>query len=99
MWADSVILAGISNPWNLSGVSVYPNPTTGFIKIKFVAEAEKNTKLILTDILGRPLKNEVVSTLNSKQEFQLDINDFPEGIYFLSIINSNQKTTFRIVKQ
>ncbi len=99
VWADSVILAGISDQWNLSGVSVYPNPTTGFIKIKFVAEAEKNTKLILTDILGRPLKNEVVSTLNSKQEFQLDINDFPEGIYFLSIINSNQKTTSRIIKQ
>ncbi|MEI6507315.1 MAG: T9SS type A sorting domain-containing protein [Bacteroidota bacterium] len=58
--------------------TVYPNPTTGLLKI-----SSKNISIdfIITDVLGKTLK-----TGNTKDE--INVSDFVNGIYFISI---NQK--------
>ena len=57
-------------------LAVYPNPTTGVINILGV---NSSANYILRDINGRVLINDLLS------ENKIDISEFQQGVYFLSI--------------
>jgi len=71
--------------------SVYPNPATDFVNIKF-EETIDNANLIINDIQGRILFTERLINTNS---ITVNIADFKEGLYFI-LVNKNGKA---IVKQ
>lgn len=67
---------------SLSNISVYPNPTKGFIQVD-LGGLQKNVTARMTNCVG-----EVIFTVNSKSTdfFHFDLNT-PTGIYFLQIEN------------
>ncbi|MDB4286154.1 T9SS type A sorting domain-containing protein [bacterium] len=74
-------------------IHLFPNPTTGRLKISFEKEIPAR-KIDLFDIYGMK-----VSTLfTRKPEAQLDISYLPEGIYFLSVQVGKGYKTMKVIK-
>ena len=76
----------------LSDTKIYPNPTTGLITIDLKNNLE--TKVIITDIFGRKLTGNIY-----RQPFiKIDLKDYPDGFYMVTLINKNGNLTRKVVK-
>jgi len=70
------------------GIVVYPNPTRGLIHIETRLEIEVE----LYDMTGKLL----IKSNNASN--RIDINDFPSGIYNMTIIYEDKRYSKRIIK-
>lgn len=78
----------------LSGLKIYPNPTSGIINIDLgnvMIDGKSTIKLY--DIQGRMI---TTKEMNSSVD-QLNISDLSEGVYMVTIENGSSKTTKKIV--
>ncbi len=69
----------------------YPNPVENKLYLQLL---DDQNQIILTDILGRKLVQEVV-----KSSHNLDMSVFKSGIYFLKVKNSHGVQNMKIVKK
>ncbi len=76
-----------------SGVSVYPNPTTGIIRIEL--PAGEKVRLIVSDLSGQVVYN---STVTGNDNF-IDLSSFAKGVYSLTMKNEKGVGNRRIVLQ
>jgi hypothetical protein len=76
-------------------ISLFPNPTKGKVNVEFTEEINQNLSLEIFDLFGKKL-NELI--LNQERVF--DISEFPDGIYFVSLIIDNLPTNekYKIIK-
>ena len=75
--------------------SVFPNPTSGKITVKFSDFSNEEYQYIFSDINGKQLQKGII---NSK-ESTLNIYNFKTGVYFLKLINYKSSSfTYKIVK-
>ncbi|WP_420570978.1 T9SS type A sorting domain-containing protein [Kordia sp.] len=89
------IIAPLSvNEYSLSNISIYPNPTNS--KLTITSEKTIDTILIF-DINGRLLSSEQPS--NSQPEYQLDVNNLSQGIYFLEIQSGESVQVKKFIKE
>lgn len=79
-------------------VSVYPNPTSGSLKVSFNTSNENEVNIALFDITGRKV-NEFIQnkTMNGSQVLDLNIREVKSGIYFLSVKIGDKNYTNKIV--
>ncbi len=75
----------------INNISIYPNPVQNQIHIKSIAEA----KVILTDITGKTL----LSTVNNNGNMQIDLSNYPRGVYFITIVENKLTITKKIIKR
>jgi len=77
--------------------AVYPNPTTGMIKITATNLPQNNWELTLVNSLGQILlqKKKTESSLNEN----IALTEFANGIYFLKVKSAEQSAEFRIIKE
>lgn len=68
----------------ISQVELYPNPSTGVFKIDGFELGQNDLKMTVVDMFGKLIK-EVENTL------ELDLTDFPEGVYFVKLNFNNEK--------
>jgi len=89
------VCTGIDESTLKTGIEVYPNPSKGIFYMKF------NANLGQADIRVVNMLNEVFEykTINSHSGdiVPLDISEFPEGIYFLSIRAGGSEIIKKIV--
>ena len=71
---------------------IYPNPTDGMVTLEF--ESEGVYHLALADMSGRTLLRNTVTG----QSAQIDIGNYPAGVYLLTIDDAKRQYTMRIVK-
>ena len=82
------------NTW-ASNWSIYPNPSNGIFHIQNnSATMLKNTTLNIIDILGRII---LTKTYNGKET--IDLSNKTNGMYFIQLLNKNQSTNFKVIKQ
>mgnify|MGYP002621205675 CR=1 FL=1 len=88
-------LSGVAvmNGWTPSGLeshdntvrfSVYPNPCTDIV---VVSNLDDNLPIVVTNILGKQLQ--VMESYN--HSCQLNMSDYPAGVYFIKVGNITQK--------
>lgn len=65
--------------------TVYPNPSTGEINIQDTYLSGKRFDIYVHDALGRLL-------VQNKTIYQLDLSEFGNGIYYITIVPENAKT-------
>ena len=70
---------------NQTTLSIYPNPGNGTIRVQsnFVTQAPLH--LVVTNALGQQ-----VSQYKYNETMQLNLSEFPKGIYFISLFNDQQ---------
>lgn len=66
-------------------LSVYPNPSTGFITLK--SEFFPGRSVIITDINGQYVYSEKLRSSNET----IDLSPFANGIYFVSLLDGDRK--------
>ena len=82
------IMVSNNNPTPLA-LEVFPNPTSGMITLEGISL----DRLEVIDIYGRILFSE------NRPDSNLDISDFPNGLYFLKMTVGEQEVTKHIVKR
>jgi len=91
------ITTSINNQYSIinNQLKVYPNPTSSVINLEVNGNIQ-SYKLTLTDILGRIVyMHEFIDT---KKTQTIDIQEYPQGIYLLSVETNEMKSTFKVVK-
>jgi hypothetical protein len=78
---------------NNGQLKIYPNPANHFV-FADLGEAENNTVQIF-DSYGKLIFTKDITEPN----FQYDISGYPNGIYFLKLLNENQTRTLKFIKQ
>jgi photosystem II stability/assembly factor-like uncharacterized protein len=68
-----------------SNFKVYPNPAQDVLNVEFYAAESGPTRLYLVDMLGRlQQKTQVVDVVKGHNKVNLQINDLPNGVYYLT---------------
>jgi hypothetical protein len=74
--------------------TVYPNPTTSVLNIEFDVQ-HHNTQLLLTDVLGQVMHSEVIESFKTT----INTGSLSDGVYFVTVIDGNNKLTKKIIIQ
>ena len=94
---------GISASYSDNSIFVYPNPTTGQLRIE--SREVKIENIEVFDATGKRQNTEgkkqksSLSLGNEWSEFVLDISHLPSGIYFLRIKTGDREITHKVVKE
>lgn len=95
---DDFVISGTlsSENFELNNVFVYPNPSKGIFNISL--GNLQPTEIEVYDLTGKKVyeKKEVII---SNFETKIDLSNVTQGIYFVKIIDNNQSTVKRIIKE
>jgi hypothetical protein len=80
-------------------LSVYPNPSKGEFTIKYDVTKKADVKVDILDIKGDHVKSIVntPSQYEGKYLIPVSLNEFPAGIYIVTLINGEKKFSEKVV--
>lgn len=94
---DFVILGTLSSEnFQLNNVFIYPNPSKGIFNISL--GNLQPTGIEVYDLTGKKVYEKKEVTI-SNFETKIDLSNATQGIYFVKIIENNQSTVKRIIKE
>ena len=94
--SDCSIIVGIEpNSWPLPEVQLYPNPSTGFYNLTLNLEEASNVSIAVYDMVGKRVVD-VVNGLTEQSQYEIDLSNFEEGIYFLRAQINEQTITKKL---
>ena len=76
--------------------SIYPNPTTDVLNI-ISKSADNITKVIIYDITGKMLHEQVFETSNNQQ--QIDVSTLAKGIYIIELSSEKHTKKTKFIKR
>jgi len=77
----------------LSGIKVYPNPTSGVFTVELKNASVKTIQV--TDLTGRV----IMTNASSNEKIDVNINTLANGIYYVKIQSDNTVEVIKVVKQ
>jgi Ricin-type beta-trefoil lectin domain-like/Subtilase family/Secretion system C-terminal sorting domain len=83
----------------ISGITVYPNPTSKEIAISFIQKKDELVRIDLISMTGSVLKSDELLGTGVKQTHTMNVETLPSGTY---VVNLRTRTSFKskiIVKQ
>jgi hypothetical protein len=83
-------VTGIKTPALAKGISVFPNPSAGNVKINTY---NRDGKVLVTNPFGAVV--ETIQTSKDQESYELSLND--KGMYFLNFITSEGSATEKLV--
>jgi bilirubin oxidase len=89
---DTTASTGIADINFKNNFSIYPNPTTEILNI--VSNTSEKFSVSIFNTLG-----EKITSANNIQHLQLNINNYPSGLYFIQINSDNKFFTQKFIKQ
>ena len=79
-------------------ISVFPNPTTGKIKIFFSLTKSDNVWLNLYDVQGKSLDLRDFEGKMGRNEMEYDLQNYPSGAYFVNFQSSEKREVLKVMK-
>jgi len=76
--------------------SIYPNPSTGNIKISWSSNTSENASVQITDVTGRLVFSTDTQTTGSNT---INLSHLNAGVYLVKVVTQNAQHTERIVLQ
>jgi hypothetical protein len=95
------VLIGILSVNDIEGLSAFqlqPNPTSGILNLNIAFEQAFETNIQVLDAYGRLLQESNNAATDLVQQ-QLDMSNYPAGLYFVRLSANGQTATKRVVKQ
>ncbi|MCE3295404.1 MAG: hypothetical protein K0R65_1118 [Crocinitomicaceae bacterium] len=80
-------------------LTLVPNPTTGKTELIFNSYKKEIVYLKLMDSKGSVIMDREVDCMSGGNFYDLDLTDYNDGIYFITVTTSNRVYTEKIVKQ
>ena len=80
-------------------LSVFPNPTSDRLKIKYVLQRPSNIQLSIINMNGQLV--EIISFgkgYSGKHQYEIDLIHYDQGVYFLKFESNSFEQTIRVIK-
>ncbi|MEO0341076.1 MAG: T9SS type A sorting domain-containing protein, partial [Bacteroidota bacterium] len=90
------IVTSIEDLFQLSGISVYPNPAVDYLQIETSNQLKGDIQLTVLNNLGAQMTREVISAPTIQQ---IETKQWPSGQYWLHFRNGDKIYTTKIIKQ
>lgn len=74
----------------------FPNPFTGLLTLEFQTTGRQQLDIVVRNMIGQPIVQRS-STVEANGTLQLDLSTQPNGVYFVSVGNSNLANHQRVV--
>jgi Secretion system C-terminal sorting domain len=91
--------SGDSSSYGKPGMFVYPDPATTQLNIQYNTENSGKADIIILSELGNQLMRKSVGTNVGKNSFSFDIDQLPNGVYFIRLIDANNTYVKKLVVQ
>ena len=79
---------------------LFPNPTSGTVRINFYLQKTEQTNLLITNQTGQQFAQLNLGLLPSgQQRYDYNASSLSSGIYFLTIKTATFSETFKLVKE
>jgi len=80
-------------------MSVFPNPSSEYVKVRFYLEGNSDVAISLMDIHGNVVSNLFSeTTLNGEVNKTFDVLSYPKGVYFLLLRVDGRSALQKIIK-
>lgn len=107
--SNNMVSQGFQQPWDLFtyvvvenpiNVGLFPNPATDFVTLEFGADAAGTYTVDVFNALGQQMSAQQVTAGNGSTRFEIPMNGFADGIYFVSIKKNGSEavSTFKVNK-
>ncbi len=83
----------------INKVEIGPNPSNGVFNLNFQLANPGTTRVMLMDGAGKLVFEEVLNDFSGEYQKQMDIQNQPNGLYFLMIEQGGKQFNKKIVKQ
>lgn len=77
-------------------VSVFPNPASDYVNIRFEVPIDEEILLFLLNDQGKPVKTGKIES--GTLEKQINMQDLPSGIYYLRLTKGKLINVYKVVK-
>jgi hypothetical protein len=92
---DVYVLNSMSDLQKNEQFVVFPNPSNGLFSISNLGSGSiKDYSAQLFDISGK-----LIRTFDFNSEYHLNLMDYPGGLYYLRIVDSNQAWNYKLLKE
>lgn len=96
MVADSLYcFTGIHEEISNSEITIYPNPSSDIIHIRFEGSSNEKRSAVLYDMFGRQVLTQALTSAQS----EMKISEFADGIYFLQVKVGEKVFSKKILKE
>ncbi len=82
-----------------SKFEIFPNPSEGRVNMILITDKPGDYTVQVHNLLGKTLLSNNVSLYKGDNLLDLDISDFSNAVYFISISSGNQVYTRKVIKQ
>jgi len=76
---------GLNENENLPELSVYPNPASGTVQVKFFVADKANLELEIINLTGQSVFAKTYAAFNGAYLEEIDISKLPSGVYFIKV--------------
>jgi hypothetical protein len=80
---------GVSTIPTNQEIKVFPNPTSGIVSVIINNKKKDKANISIYDALGQRIINTSMNLFADNNQFELNLSDFPKGIYHLQIDTNN----------
>ncbi len=91
------LCTGINDKTDLSGIRIYPNPTSGIITIDF-GQNTGAVEIAVVNTLNKIVYAGSLKTMNGKK-MNIDLSDLSKGIYFIRLKTDRSDETSKVIIQ
>ncbi len=83
-----IVTTGVASA-PFTGISLYPNPTTGVLNINWSNQTVGEATMVITDMIGRTVYTAPVSINATSGQATVSLSDLKAGLYMISIKSDN----------
>ena len=83
----------------VGALNVYPNPTQDNVDVTFNASSDAVINVLVYDMMGREVYNTKMAAIAGTNKTSIEMSNYAPGCYTLVILNGEEKTSSRIIKQ
>ncbi len=80
-------------------VRVYPNPAKNEVNINFTISEERTVDISVYNIEGRVLESLKIESEKGINEVEINVSDYPIGVYFVRVFDGSTTQTQKIIKE
>ncbi|MBL0026872.1 MAG: T9SS type A sorting domain-containing protein, partial [Saprospiraceae bacterium] len=77
---------------------IYPNPTSNVLNVIGKVENNAGFKIAIFNVLGKKLEEKLLTVDGEDVSTQLNLENYSNGIYMISIYSDNSKQVFKVYK-
>jgi hypothetical protein len=91
-----IVTAIEENLETLVDITVYPNPASDNVNLRFEKALDDEVNLMVISSQGKPVKTMIIEATTIEK--QIDLQELPAGVYYLKLTKGKLSNVYKVVK-